>query len=77
MGYGIVVFVVGGLAVWLGAEGMVRGAVRLAKYLGVSQPSLARLTSEGKVPLTRRVGSHARYQLDDLRRAKADLGPAH
>ena len=28
----------GGVAVWLGAEGMVRGSVKLAAYLGV--PSL-------------------------------------
>jgi cation:H+ antiporter len=32
------IFVGGGLAVWLGAEGLVRGAVKLAAYLGV--PSL-------------------------------------
>ncbi len=34
----LVLLLVGGTAVWIGAEGMVRGAVRLAKYWGV--PSL-------------------------------------
>ena len=38
-----VYLVLGGVAVWLGAEGMVRGAVKLADYLGVP-PLLIGLT---------------------------------
>ncbi len=38
MSFDLVLLVGGGLAVWLGAEGMVRGSVKLASYLGV--PSL-------------------------------------
>jgi cation:H+ antiporter len=36
MGVDLALLVVGGVGVWLGAEGLVRGAVRLAKYFGVS-----------------------------------------
>lgn len=36
MWFDVFALVGGGLAVWLGAEGMVRGAVKLAAYLGVS-----------------------------------------
>ena len=36
MAIDIVLLLVGGFGVWLGAEGLVKGAVKLAKYLGVS-----------------------------------------
>ncbi len=36
MAIDILLLLTGGFGVWLGAEGMVRGAVALAKYLGVS-----------------------------------------
>jgi cation:H+ antiporter len=36
MALDIVLLAMGGFGVWLGAEGLVRGAVKLARYLGVS-----------------------------------------
>src|SRR5204863_8110949 len=38
-------------------------SIQAAKILGISQPYLHRLTREGKVPLHRKVGTHARYRV--------------
>ena len=48
-------------------------STQAAKYLGVSQPGLQRLAEDGKVPVLRRVGIHARYRVADLRSAKGRL----
>jgi excisionase family DNA binding protein len=49
-------------------------STQAAKFLGISQPYLHRLTREGTLPVYRLVGTHSRYRVGDLKRAKAQLG---
>ena len=49
-------------------------SIQAAKFLGISQPYLHRLTREGKVRLHRKVGTHARYRVGDLKTAKVEMG---
>jgi excisionase family DNA binding protein len=48
-------------------------SIQAAKYLGISQPYLHRLTRDGKVQMSRKVGTHARYRVGDLKVAKEQL----
>jgi excisionase family DNA binding protein len=49
-------------------------SIQAAKYLGISQPYLHRLTQQGKVPMSRKVGTHSRYRVGDLKTVKGQLG---
>ena len=49
-------------------------STQAAKFLGISQPYLHKLTQEGKIPMSRKVGTHARYRVGDLKSAKEALG---
>jgi hypothetical protein len=49
-------------------------SIQAAKFLGISQAYLHRLTRDGKAPMARKVGTHARYRVGDLKEVKAKLG---
>ena len=48
-------------------------SLQAAKFLGISQPYLYKLTKEGKIPDARKVGTHTRYRYGDLKDMKPIL----
>ena len=48
-------------------------SAQAAKFLGITQPSLERLTNEGRIPCSREAGGHVRYRVSDLQQARESL----
>jgi excisionase family DNA binding protein len=48
-------------------------SLQAAKFLGISQPYLYKLTKENKIPVARKVGTHHRYRFGDLKDVKSVL----